>query len=76
VVRPLKAFGSPALDLCEPKRYAAHQTTFHPSFPHGWHYYFRACDVAELTDDVIDVMVEHGRRIVSPITSVADVSPD
>ena len=44
---------------------------FDASFPHGWWYYFRACDVAELTDDVIDVMVEHGGRIVSPITSVA-----
>jgi FAD/FMN-containing dehydrogenase len=27
--------------------------------------------VAELTDEVIDVMVEHGSRITSPITSVA-----
>jgi hypothetical protein len=71
VVRPLRAFGSPVLDLCEPKPYVAHQATFDPSFPHGWWYYFRACDVAGLTDDVIDVMVEHGRRIVSPITSVA-----
>ena len=71
VVRPLRAFGSPVLDLCEPKPYVAHQATFDASFPHGWWYYFRACDVAGLTDDVIDVMVEHGRRIVSPITSVA-----
>ena len=44
---------------------------FDPSFLHGWWYYFRACDVAELSDDVIDVMVEHGSQIVSPITSVA-----
>jgi FAD/FMN-containing dehydrogenase len=71
VVRPLKEFGSPALDLCEPKPYAAHQTTFDSSFPHGWHYYFRACDVAELSDEVIDVMVEHGSRIISPVTSVS-----
>jgi hypothetical protein len=71
IVRPLRAFGSPALDLCEPKPYVVHQATFDASFPHGWWYYFRACDVAGLTDDVIDVMVEHGRRIVSPITSVA-----
>jgi FAD/FMN-containing dehydrogenase len=71
VVRPLRAFGSPALDLCQPKPYVAHQGMFDASFPHGWRYYFRACDVAELTDDVIDVMVDHGRRIVSPITSVA-----
>jgi FAD/FMN-containing dehydrogenase len=71
VLRPLKAFGSPVLDRCEPKPYASHQTTFDSSFPHGWHYYFRACDVAELSDEVIDVMVEHGRQIVSPITTVA-----
>ena len=32
---------------------------FDPSFRHGWWYYIRSCDVAELTDDVIDVTVEH-----------------
>ncbi|MEK6272943.1 MAG: FAD-binding oxidoreductase [Actinomycetota bacterium] len=71
VVRPLRKFGNPVLDLCQPKPYVAHQAMFDPAFPHGWSYYFRACDVAELTDDAIDVMVEHGSRIVSPITSVA-----
>lgn len=29
------------------------------------------CDVAELTDDVTDIIAEHGRRIVSPISGVA-----
>jgi FAD/FMN-containing dehydrogenase len=71
VLRPLKRFGSPVLDLCQPKPYVVHQTTFDAAFPHGWHYYFRACDVAELSDGVIDAMVEYGDRIVSPITSVA-----
>ncbi len=70
VVRPLRAFGSRVLDLCEPKPYVAHQSTFDASFPHGWRYYFRACDVAELSDEVIDVTVEYGRRIVSPVTTV------
>ena len=70
IVRSLRAFGSPVLDLCEPKPYVAHQTMFDAAFPHGWRYYFRACDVAELSDELIDVMVEYGRRIVSPITSV------
>lgn len=31
----------------------------------------RSCDVAALTDGVIEVMVEHGRRISSSITTVA-----
>ncbi len=71
VVRPLRQFGSPLLDLCKPKPYLTHQAMFDATFPHGWWYYVRSCDVAELADDVIDVMVEHGSRIVSPVTSVA-----
>lgn len=70
VLRPLKSFGRPLLDLCRPKPYLVHQTMFDPGFPHGWWYYFRACDVAELTDDVIDIMAEHGRGIRSPITTL------
>jgi FAD/FMN-containing dehydrogenase len=69
VVAPLKAFGSPVLDFCEPKPYVEHQATFDPSFPHGRWYYMRSCDVAELTDDVIDITVEHASRINSPLTA-------
>jgi FAD/FMN-containing dehydrogenase len=70
VLRPLKSFGQPLLDLCQPKPYLVHQAMFDSGFPHGWWYYVRACDVAELTDEVIDIMAEHGRRIVSPVTSL------
>jgi len=69
VVRPLKEFRAPVLDLCVPKPYVAHQGMFDPSYPHGWWYYMRACDVAELTDDVIDITVEHASRIRSPQTA-------
>jgi FAD binding domain/Berberine and berberine like len=69
VVRPLRRFGSPVLDLCEPKPYLAHQAMFDPSFPHGWWYYMRACDVAELTDEVIDITAQHSMRIRSPLTA-------
>jgi hypothetical protein len=44
---------------------------FDLSFPHGWLYYVRSCDVAALDDEVIDIVVEHGQRIESPITSIA-----
>jgi hypothetical protein len=71
VLRPLKSFGHPVLDLCRCKPYVAHQSMFDPGFPHGWWYYFRACDVGGLADEVIEVMAEHGRRIVSPISTVA-----
>jgi FAD/FMN-containing dehydrogenase len=71
VLRPLKEFGSPALDLCRPKPFLEHQRMFDPSFKHGWWYYVRSCDVATLTDEVIDIVVEHGLRITSPISSIA-----
>jgi FAD binding domain-containing protein/berberine-like enzyme len=68
-VRPLKELGSPVLDLCEPKPYLTHQGMFDPSFPHGQWYYFRACDVAEMSDEVIDITVDHSLRIESPLTT-------
>ncbi|WP_077490731.1 FAD-binding oxidoreductase [Sinomonas mesophila] len=70
ILEPLKHFGSPVLDLCRPKPFLEHQKMFDASFPHGWSYYVRSCDVAALTDDVIDTTVEYGRRITSPITSL------
>jgi FAD/FMN-containing dehydrogenase len=71
LMRPLKSFGSAVLDLCMPKPFLAHQSMFDPSFRRGFWYYVRSCDVGGLDDGVIDAMVEHGRKITSPITSVA-----
>ena len=71
LLRPVKSFGSPVLDLCVPKPFVVHQKTFDPSFKHGWWYYVRSCDVAELNDDIIHIMAEYGNQIASPITSVA-----
>ncbi|HEX8855237.1 MAG TPA: FAD-binding oxidoreductase [Thermoleophilaceae bacterium] len=67
-VSALRKFGSPVLDACQPKPYVAHQAMFDPSFPHGWHYYMRACDVDQLSDEVIDITVEHSLKIESPLT--------
>ena len=69
VVKPLKEFGSPVLDLCVPKPYLDHQAIFDPSFPHGRWYYLRSCDVAELPDEVIDITVDHSLRINSPLST-------
>ncbi|GAA1610166.1 FAD-binding oxidoreductase [Kribbella sancticallisti] len=69
VLAPLKAFGRPWLDLCTPKPYLALQAMLDPGYPHGRWYYIRACDVAELSDEVIDIAVERGLAIDSPLTS-------
>jgi hypothetical protein len=69
VVRPMRSFGAPLLDLCTEKPFVAHQAMFDTSFPEGWWYYFRSCDVAALTDEVIDITAEHAQRIRSPLTA-------
>ena len=68
-IRPLKEFGSPVLDLCVPKPFLTHQAMFDPSFPAGRWYYFKSCDVGELSDDIIDITTEHSLQISSPLTT-------
>jgi FAD/FMN-containing dehydrogenase len=63
VLRPMKQFSSPLLDLCVPKPFVVHQAMFDPSLPHGWWYYFQSCDLGELTDDVIEIVADHSSRI-------------
>jgi len=71
MLRPMRGFGSPVLDLFAPKPYVAHQQMLDPSFRPGCWYSVRSCDVAALTDEVIDVVAEYGRRITSPMSSIA-----
>jgi FAD/FMN-containing dehydrogenase len=69
VVRPMKEFGTPLLNLCRPKPFVAHQSMFDPSFPKGWWYYFRSADLAELNDDVIDIIAARAPQMTSPLTA-------
>lgn len=69
VLRPLREFGPPVLDLCEPKPFAAHQAMFDPSFPAGQWYYFRSADLGELSDGAIDTVADHASRMTSDLTA-------
>jgi FAD/FMN-containing dehydrogenase len=68
VLKPLREFGSPLLDGCVPMPFVKNQASLDPAFPHGWWYYIRSCNLAELTDEVIDILVDHGLRIASGVT--------
>jgi FAD/FMN-containing dehydrogenase len=70
VIEPLRRFGSPMLDLCAPKPYVDHQAMFDPAYPAGRWYYFRSCDLDELSDGAIDAIVDAGAGIESPHTSL------
>jgi FAD/FMN-containing dehydrogenase len=66
LVRPLKQFGRPIVDLLEPKPYTALQAVFDPMVPHGWHRYWKSVELPQLTDDAIDSLVEHSAAPTSP----------
>ena len=66
VVRPLKQFGRPIVDLLEPRPYTALQAVFDPMVPHGWHRYWKSVELPRLTDDAIDSLVEHSAAPTSP----------
>jgi FAD/FMN-containing dehydrogenase len=69
VIRPLRQFGPPVADVCMVKPYLAHQAMLDPSFPHQRWYYFKSCDLAELSDEIIDITMERSLQIQSPLTS-------
>jgi FAD/FMN-containing dehydrogenase len=66
VVRPLKEFGKPIVDLLEPQPYLALQSMFDPGVPHGWHRYWKGVELPPLTDEAIDTMVAHAAVQTSP----------
>jgi FAD/FMN-containing dehydrogenase len=63
---PLRAVGRPLVDAVGPRPYVELQQLFNPAVPHGWHYYWKSCELPPLTDGAIDTLVEHAGRIASP----------
>jgi FAD/FMN-containing dehydrogenase len=66
VVRPLRQFGTPLVDLVGPTLYVDHQSGLDDTVPHGWHYYWKATNLTGLSDEVIDVVAQHAHRARSP----------
>jgi FAD/FMN-containing dehydrogenase len=65
-VRALRQFGTPLVDLLGPSPYAAFQGALDDTVRHGWHYYWKATNLAGLTDDTIAVIAEHAYAAGSP----------
>ena len=65
-VRDLRRFGTPLVDLVEPKPYVAHQGAIDETVPHGWHYYWKATNLTGLSDAVISVVADHAYTASSP----------
>ena len=70
VLRPIRGIATPAVNAIVPKAYVAHQKAFDAALPHGRHYYWKSHKLGPLTDEIIDVIVEHSAQITSPMSTV------
>jgi FAD/FMN-containing dehydrogenase len=70
VLRPLREFGPPGLDLVQPMPYTAVQDLITEANPWGARNYWSADFLAELPDEAIDTLVEHATNPVSPMSQM------
>ena len=64
-VRPLKEFGSPAMDAIGPMPYCQLNAMLDPAYPKGALNYWKSSFLAQLTDDAIDTIVASFARCPS-----------
>jgi hypothetical protein len=70
VIQPLRGFGSPFMDAVQPLPLPAMQKLFDDSFPDGTYNYWKSSFLTALSDEAIDLIVEHGNRAGSPFSGV------
>ncbi|MFE1412746.1 FAD-binding oxidoreductase [Streptomyces sp. NPDC058746] len=66
VLRPLRRFGTPLVDLLAPTPYAAFQGGLDDTVPHGWHYYWKSTGLSGLSDAAVSVIADQAHRAGSP----------
>lgn len=67
---PLRAFGPPLLDAVQPMPHPEMQKLLDGAFPDGTRNFWKASFVPKLTDELIEVLVEHGARMRSPLSGI------
>jgi FAD/FMN-containing dehydrogenase len=69
-LRPLRTLARPLADLSGRAPYVEVQQLLDEDYPRGRRYYWKSASVAELSDDVIDIVVEHSARMPSPLGTI------
>jgi hypothetical protein len=70
VLKPLRTFGSPVVDAIQPMPFPIMQNLAGELSPDNSHNYMRSTFLKELSDEVIDLLVEHGNRAQSPLSRI------
>jgi hypothetical protein len=70
VLAPIRQLPTPAFDAVIPKPYVAHQKMFDAAYPHGRCYHWKAHKLGPLTDEIIDIVVDHASQVTSPLSAI------
>lgn len=70
VLRPLRDYGPPPVDLVAPMPYTAAQRLIEGGNPHGMQNYWSADFLSDLPDEAVEILVHHGTRPVSPLSQM------
>lgn len=71
IVQPLRSFATPLMDAVQPMPFTAMQSMLDGAFVDNRCHYWKSVLVDTLTDDAIDLFVEHGNRATSPLSSAS-----
>jgi FAD/FMN-containing dehydrogenase len=71
VTKSLRSFGRPIADVIAPHPFTGWQTVLDPLLVAGMRNYWKSHDFRELSDGLIDVLVDYAERIPDPRTEIA-----
>lgn len=69
-LQPLQDFGEPLIDFGGVMPYVEAQKMFDEDYPDGLRYYWKSINVSRLDDEVIERIVKHSRKQVSPFSTI------
>jgi len=68
LIAPVRRFGQPLEDQIRPMAYTELQSMFDTAYPTGNQYYQKDHLLREISDEAIDIMIEHFARVSSPLS--------
>jgi len=70
-LQPVRSIGKPIADMVMPQPYTAFQQAFDPLLTPGARNYWKSHNFAQLSDDLIDTILEYARRLPDPQCEIA-----
>ncbi|GAC1364800.1 MAG: FAD-binding oxidoreductase [Ktedonobacteraceae bacterium] len=70
LLEPIRKLGEPMVNAVHPMSYPDLITMLDDGAPKGHHYYEKSSALPQLSDEVLDILVEHAAAITSPLTEV------